>query len=364
MASYTSVKQLFTAICDAIRYKDGSSELIPHQEIPARIEAIPQEGGGGGGGELEPFLRHDDALRYLIMTPSDGYEVTFSVTVRDGDSGTIAWGDGSEEPLEEGTTAEQQFMHAYKKSGVFEITISTTGGAEQNLYVTTPEAATNTILGISLGRQAVNSKAEPAATSSGGMAEGALAYLRMRTTDSTAVITLSDASLYPSSCVVIDGANPSLSNSYAIRKLYLANCYRAGSSVMSYNRGMVAAYLHDSYMVGSASAFAQDTKLELVYLHDSTSSGTGYAIGSKCFNGCSKMKTLVIDIDSTGWAADRLPTLSTSSFDASGMLNDDAKIYVNDAYVWTLKQATNWSTYQDKIYPLSEYEGERYYGED
>lgn len=38
--AYTSVKALFTAICNAIREKDGTTELIEHQDIPERIIAI------------------------------------------------------------------------------------------------------------------------------------------------------------------------------------------------------------------------------------------------------------------------------------------------------------------------------------
>ena len=38
--SYSTVKALFTAICDAIREKDGTGATIYHQDIPARIQAI------------------------------------------------------------------------------------------------------------------------------------------------------------------------------------------------------------------------------------------------------------------------------------------------------------------------------------
>lgn len=41
---YETVEGLFTGICDAIREKDGTTELISHQEIPARISAISGEG--------------------------------------------------------------------------------------------------------------------------------------------------------------------------------------------------------------------------------------------------------------------------------------------------------------------------------
>lgn len=39
--TYTTVKSLFTAICDAIRSKDGTAEEIDHQDIPDRIGKIP-----------------------------------------------------------------------------------------------------------------------------------------------------------------------------------------------------------------------------------------------------------------------------------------------------------------------------------
>lgn len=37
---YETASELFKGICDAIREKDGTSELINHQNIPDRITAI------------------------------------------------------------------------------------------------------------------------------------------------------------------------------------------------------------------------------------------------------------------------------------------------------------------------------------
>lgn len=45
--AYSTIKELFTAICDAIRGKDGTTGTIAHQDIPSRISAI--SGGGTGG---------------------------------------------------------------------------------------------------------------------------------------------------------------------------------------------------------------------------------------------------------------------------------------------------------------------------
>ena len=38
--TYTKVTDLMTSICDAIREKEGSTGLIPHQELPERIRGI------------------------------------------------------------------------------------------------------------------------------------------------------------------------------------------------------------------------------------------------------------------------------------------------------------------------------------
>lgn len=41
--AYENVKDLMIAICDAVREREGSSELIPHQELPERIRGIGGE---------------------------------------------------------------------------------------------------------------------------------------------------------------------------------------------------------------------------------------------------------------------------------------------------------------------------------
>lgn len=40
--TYTTLTELFKAICDAIRAKDETTEVIQHQDIPERIKAIPK----------------------------------------------------------------------------------------------------------------------------------------------------------------------------------------------------------------------------------------------------------------------------------------------------------------------------------
>lgn len=45
MRKYETIDQLFSATCNAIREKDGTSALIKHQDIPERIMGIPSGGG-------------------------------------------------------------------------------------------------------------------------------------------------------------------------------------------------------------------------------------------------------------------------------------------------------------------------------
>jgi hypothetical protein len=38
--TYNTIQDLFTGICDSIRAKTGETDLINHQDIPAKIDAI------------------------------------------------------------------------------------------------------------------------------------------------------------------------------------------------------------------------------------------------------------------------------------------------------------------------------------
>lgn len=60
--SYNNVTDWTAAIADAIRSKDGSSELINHQDFPARISAIPQGSIGGAGTGDVRFLDYDGTI--------------------------------------------------------------------------------------------------------------------------------------------------------------------------------------------------------------------------------------------------------------------------------------------------------------
>lgn len=62
---YSTIESLFTGICDAIRGKDGTTDLISHQDIPERIAAIS---GGGGGGERYYIYKSGEELNNHSLT--------------------------------------------------------------------------------------------------------------------------------------------------------------------------------------------------------------------------------------------------------------------------------------------------------
>jgi hypothetical protein len=70
------------------------------------------------------------------------------------------------------------------------------------------------------------------------------------------------------------------------------------------------------------------------------------SIGSNAFSSCSSIKTYVLERTAN------ITTIGgTNTFTG---INSSTKIYVPDALVATYKSATNWSTYADYIYPISE----------
>lgn len=69
---YETTDALFTGICDEIRAKDGSTELIRHQDIPARIAAI-SGGGSGGASFTSPFYTYNGGGMKLENGVASGF---------------------------------------------------------------------------------------------------------------------------------------------------------------------------------------------------------------------------------------------------------------------------------------------------
>ena len=75
---YASVSALFTAICNAVRTKQGTALPIAHQDIPANIDAIVT--GGGGADVSGVTALAGDVLAPKIFVDSTGVEVEGTIT--------------------------------------------------------------------------------------------------------------------------------------------------------------------------------------------------------------------------------------------------------------------------------------------
>lgn len=153
--TYGTVKALFTAICNAIRAKDGTVEEIDHQDIPDRISKIETN--------LEAQLYTDDGKSRLLIEVEDGGTFKCAGNTNNNRKLLINWGDGTTE-----TTPDEPFsgtfLHTYETGGQYLITFESLGDVAGTAY---RFAATlkrgndrsylegrNTILGVSLGRNA------------------------------------------------------------------------------------------------------------------------------------------------------------------------------------------------------------------
>ena len=68
-------------------------------------------------------------------------------------------------------------------------------------------------------------------------------------------------------------------------------------------------------------------------------------VGGSAFNGCSNLKTVIMQSSSV------VPLNSTSCF---ANVHADLKIYVPEELVDSYKAASNWSFFENKIYPLND----------
>lgn len=76
--TYATIESLFTGICDAIRNKDGTTALIRHQDIPARITAISS--GGSEGTFTSPFYTYNGGnmkIENMVASNFNAYSAIF-----------------------------------------------------------------------------------------------------------------------------------------------------------------------------------------------------------------------------------------------------------------------------------------------
>ena len=108
-----------------------------------------------------------------------------------------------------------------------------------------------------------------------------------------------------------------------------------------YNSGVTILDFRGSTFTGTKDSFAQgSSRLTKVILPDTIT-----YIGWGAFSGCTSLRTFIV-------LASTPPSLQSDTFNST---NSTFFIYVPDASVDAYKAATNWSTYADRIKPLSEY---------
>lgn len=83
--AYSTMKDLFKAICDAIRSKDGTTGSINHQDIPARIQAISGDGSSGGIIINDANAESSDIAKDKVAYVNGGERVIGTLRVAEGD---------------------------------------------------------------------------------------------------------------------------------------------------------------------------------------------------------------------------------------------------------------------------------------
>ena len=130
---------------------------------------------------------------------------------------------------------------------------------------------------------------------------------------------------------IIYGSREEVLNSIYIP--YIASYKFYGSDLTTVN-------LPECTSIGT-STFYRCTNLTTVNLPECTS------IGDTAFNSCTNLTTVI-------FGADRVVTLMSSNAFDNSAITRTGYIYVPDNLVDSYKTATNWSTYANRIKPLSE----------
>lgn len=272
---------------------------------------------------------------FITLTPVTGLEPTLYFSKSSTSLMTIDWGDGTTSTST--TSGNQNINHVYAIAGDYIITVDNSAGGTYYL------GNNNNCFGSSGVYMSIASKAYMGANLSqlnrAFQANFSLQYL------STGYNALSYGTLTNARGLIFIVDNYGFSNNGSIFEV----CYSLKGCVLKHNSNNIGAFLFSAaYSIDKL--ILPDSQLEITL-----------SMFQNCFSlkkiNCKNVKTVNSGFFNCGQILEMIflettpPTLTGANFPN---INPICKIYVPDASVEAYKAATNWVTYANYIYPLSE----------
>ena len=300
MIKYNTPQELFTAICDKIRDKTNSNELINHQDIPDKIDNLVDSDIINEYNELLSIIINQDTIIQLNNNEIENINISFN------DCTNL-------------TTIDLPKCTSINRYTFNNCTNLTT--------VSLPEC-TSIGYGAFYSCTNLTTVSFPKCTSIGGYAFNNCASLT--------TIDLPE-------CIVIDsGPHYTVGTIHCLNltTINLPKCISIKNNVFCKCTSLTTINLPKCTSIGEY-AFYECTSLTTVNLPECTS------IGSYAFVNCN-LQIIIL-------GADQIVGINSFTFKYEPSINNGTGyIYVPDNLVDSYKSDTNWSTYANQIKPLSE----------
>lgn len=350
--TYDTVKSLFTAICNAIRSKDGTVEEIDHQDIPDRISKIETS--------LEKDLYIDDGKTRMLIDVPDGGEFKFALWTTGNALIKFDWGDGTTETTPDAVPQYGDAMtHTYETGGQYIVTAESLGNIEGSNYQFNPmlrmgsdkpyTQGRNNIIGIGYGS---NYGAE---TNTAPLDRYELRTLVCVLTDlnvrdySSNVLFNACKSLrhvgFVNDCNNHTGSNfPKFMNCEMLAEIEIPPVFTTIPSMCFYNNYSLAdVYIPPCITTINSDAFNSCYSLKSITLPESL------ATLDRAFNQCTSLEAVIVTRE------DGIPTAGSNLFETNTKIaNGTGYIYVPDALLTDYQAATNWTQYSAQMVPWSQ----------
>lgn len=349
--TYNTVKSLFTAICDAIRAKTGTSGDIDHQDIPDRISKIETN--------LEKDLYIDDGKTRMLIDVPDGGEFKFALVSTGNALIKVDWGDGTTT-----TTPDSQaqygdaLAHTYETGGQYMVTAESLGEAASTKYRFNPflrlgsdkpyTEGRNNILGISYG---TNFGAETNTSPQDRVELRTLVYiLNDDIISHTSDIIFNGCRSLRHATVINDCESrtgtkfPKFTNCEYLANIEIPPVFTTIQSMSFYNNySLAGVYIPPCITTIQSMAFENCYCLNSITLPESL------VTLDRAFNQCSKLEAVIVTRE------DGITTAGSNLFESNTPISKGTGyIYVPDALLADYQAATNWTNYSAQMVPWSQ----------